>query len=296
VADVSGTAPTRGTAPITPETIEAVLVPLDRSSFSTRAVGVAAQLAGRLDADVHLFAAVETVDEVPERDAELAAITIADHPVQRTVVVDRDPAGAIHEELRRLGRAVACMASHGRGRSAALLGSVAAEVIARGHDPLVLVGPAVGDDGRHYVGQGVVACVDESPSSFNVAEVGLQWAELLLEPLTVVTVGEPVPPSVTAGPPRRSFGPDEDLDLFLAAVVRRLPHDGVPIEARPIYDPISPASGLADYLEEHPAFLVVAGAHPRRGVKRLVAGRATAAIVHDSSAPVLVVPLPESGA
>jgi hypothetical protein len=81
--------------------------------------------------------------------------------VDRLVVVDLDPAGAIHEALR-LHLAVACLASHGRGRSAAVIGSVATEVVARGHDPVVVVGPMVEPHrGRH----GVVACLDASPAS-----------------------------------------------------------------------------------------------------------------------------------
>jgi nucleotide-binding universal stress UspA family protein len=280
----------QGAVPVVPDTIEAVLVPLDRSSFSTRAIGVAERLADAFDAEIHLFSAVDTEDEVRAREAELAATEVRDRHVRRTVVVNRDPAGAIHEELRRLRRAIACMATHARGRSAALFGSVTDEVVVRGHDPLVLVGPLV-DDQR--VGSGVVACVDESPSTVRVAEVALGWAELLPEPLTVVTVAEPVPPPVTAGPPRRRFGPDDDVDLFLAGVVARLRRDDFPIETRALYNPISPSDGVAGYLEDHPAFLVVVGSHARLGLARLVAGTVATAIVHDSTCPVLVVPLGE---
>jgi hypothetical protein len=67
---------------------------------------------------------VASVDDVATREAELAAVPVPWARVERSVVVDRDVAGAIHEALRRAGNAVACMASHGRGRSAALVGSV----------------------------------------------------------------------------------------------------------------------------------------------------------------------------
>ena len=70
----------------------------------------------RLGAELHLLSAVESVDQVETRDGELARIEIPGHAVHRTVVVDRDPAGAIHEAVRKLQNAVACMATrHGQG-------------------------------------------------------------------------------------------------------------------------------------------------------------------------------------
>jgi hypothetical protein len=49
-----------------------------------------------------------------------------------------------------------------RGRTAALVGSVATDIVARGNDPAVLVGPLV-NLGRPM--RRVVACVDDTPAS-----------------------------------------------------------------------------------------------------------------------------------
>jgi len=111
--------------PRVPDTIECLVVPLDGSDFSLPARPAATRPAVRLGAEVHLLSAVESVDQVDARDRELARIEVPGHVVHRTVVVGRDPAGAIHEAVRRLQNAVACMATHGRARSAALVGSVA---------------------------------------------------------------------------------------------------------------------------------------------------------------------------
>lgn len=213
--------------------------------------------------------------------------------MHRTVVVDRDPAGAIHEALRTLDNAVACIATHGRARSAALLGSVAIEVVARGHDPLVLVCPYMEQPRR---GAGVVACVDDSPASAPLVAIAVSWAELLGEDRIVLTVAEEVPEPVSGGPIRRRFGPDGDAEGFLAALVEPFRAAGDAVRAVVRYDPVSVWGGLYRYLLDHPAALVVTNTRSRTGLRRLVFGSVAGTIVRHSPSPVLVVPRIDRGA
>jgi nucleotide-binding universal stress UspA family protein len=266
--------------------IDVVLVPLDGSPFAETALPVAARLAQRLNAAIHLLSAVAGEDEVSKRAAELQAIDQARVRVEREVVVDLDPAGAIHEALRRLGRAVACMASHGRGRSAALWGSVANDVMARGHDPLILVGPLVDPK---LAGDGIVACVDDAPEAQRLLPVALRWADLLREPLTVITVAEPAPEPVRAGPVRRLFGPDGDVGRYLDALVDPVRDGRRDVATAAVYDPIGVVDGVCSYIEEHPAALVVVGSHAREGLARVAHGSIAAGIVYRGPCPVLVV-------
>jgi nucleotide-binding universal stress UspA family protein len=274
-----------------PQRVDTLLVPLDGSDFSARAIPIAERLADRFGATMTLFSAVEREDERRVRDAEIAAIAPHHRPHKRWVVVDADPAGAIHEVLRQLVHAIACMASHGRNRSAALVGSVATGVVARGHDPLVLVGP-VAD--LEVDGKGVVACIDETPASQALLPSAAHIAQLLAEPLTVITVAEPVPPPLTAGPIRRRFGPDEDVDLYLEAAVTPLRARGHTVETHAVYDPISPAAGVRDYVWVHPASLVAVASHARTGTSRFLLGSIAAEIVHSIISPVVVVPRPDA--
>jgi nucleotide-binding universal stress UspA family protein len=279
------------TAPnLGPERIEVVLIPLDGSEFSEWALPVGRWLAERLGAGVHLFSAVPSVDDVDERQAVLEKVDLGDLIAGRTVVVNLDPAGAIHEELRRLGNAVACMASHGRTRSAALVGSVAIEVIARGRDPLVVVGPLV--EG-HPKGQGIVACIDETPGSHEIIAVGLRWSELLHEPLTVIAVAEPVPEPLRSGPVKRLFGPDGDVDAYLASAVRPFRAEGHEIETVAVYDPIGPGDGICSYVEQRQPALVAVNSHARTGIRLLALGSVAARVVRGSIAPVLMAPRPD---
>jgi nucleotide-binding universal stress UspA family protein len=269
-----------------------ILVPLDGSKFSERALPVAEWLAGRLDADIHLFSAVPTADDLVARDEQLAEYQLPGRCVEREVVIDLDPAGAIHEALRRLGDAVACIASHGRGRSAALIGSVATEVVRRGRDPLVVVGPTIDE---RFPGSNVLACVDETSGSAAILPIAERWAGRLREPLIVVTVAEPVPPAIAAGPVRRLFGPDGDVDAYLEALVRPIRREGADVKTLALYDPISPAEGMRTYLRDHPAALVVVGSHARTGIARLVFGSTAASVVQGNPSPVLVAPRPDPG-
>jgi nucleotide-binding universal stress UspA family protein len=212
------------------------------------------------------------------------------------VVVSLDAAGAIHEALRLAAPALACMATHGRGRSAALLGSVAMETLARGHDPLILIGPFVGDGPRpESEPRGVMVCVDQSPFSELLVADAFAWAAELDEPLVIVTVAEPAPPPLRPGPVHRRFGPDGDVGAFLAALAAPVADQGVDVVTQVIWDPVSPADGLRQYLEERPAFLTVAGSHPRAGPTRLAFGSVAFNVVRHSRSPVMVVPKANGG-
>jgi nucleotide-binding universal stress UspA family protein len=281
--------------------VETILVPLDGSEFSQVAVPIATRLAHRLDAGLHLFSVVRAVDEIDERDGALAAVEedLEGVKVERSVVVGLDAAGAIHEALRRLGgsaAAVICMASHGRGRSAALVGSVATEVVRRGRDPLVVVGPFADERRLERFARGVVACVDETATASSPElAAGLTWGSMLDEPVTVITVAEPAPEPVRPVPVRRLFGPDGDVDAFLRSLVEPMSASGRVVATAPVFDPISPVEGVVTYVDARMPSLVVVGTRARSGVSRLVFGSASAGIVHRSPAPTLVVPVLESG-
>jgi nucleotide-binding universal stress UspA family protein len=272
--------------------VDTIVVPLDGSEFSARAIPSATRLAERLAAAMIFFSAVPSEDQRRVRTAELLTVAPREHRHRPWVVVDKDPAGAIHEVLHRTAGAIACMASHGRNRSAALLGSVTTEVIARGHDPLIVVGPLVELD---LEGKGVVACIDETAGSRASLPTAARIADLLAEPLTLITVAEPVPPPLRPGAaPHRRFGPDEDVDRYLEAAAAPLRSEGHAVETCAVYDPVSPAAGVRDYVWQHPASLVAVASHARTGTARLLLGSVAAEIVGSVVSPVLVIPRPDA--
>jgi nucleotide-binding universal stress UspA family protein len=274
-----------------PAPIEIILVALDGSHFSERALLAAVPLAERLGARLFLFSAVANEDEANDRLGRLSDLRPRGIPAEIDVLPDPDPADAIDTLLRDLGNAVACIASHGRGRTAAVLGSVANEVVRRRRQPTIVVGPAFS---RERVGRGVVACVDETPPSARVLPFALRWSELLDETLTVIAVAEPVPPPISPGAvPHRRFGPDTEVEPYLERLVAPLREEGHEIHTKAVYDPVSPASGLRHYLWDCPSSLVAVGSHLRRGLPRSVLGSVAASVVRQSSVPVLLGPRPD---
>jgi nucleotide-binding universal stress UspA family protein len=169
---------------------------------------------------------------------------------------------------------------------------VANDVLRRRSQPTIVVGPGFMHE---RLGKGVVGCVDETPPSAAVLPVALRWSGMLGDPLTVITVAEPVPEPLAPGAaPHRRFGPDGDVEEFLEALVTPLRAQAVPVETRAVFDPISPASGLRHHLWDNPSALVTVGSYLRRGLKRTVLGTVAAGMIRQSSVPTLVVPQPNA--
>ena len=109
--------------------------------------------------------------------------------------------------------------------------------------------------------------------------------------LTIVTVAEPCPPPVRIGAPwRRHHGPNEDADEYLRRLGERWALDAPGLDTFVVYDPISAAAGMKDYLAAHPTGLIAVTSHLRDRLPHLVLGSGAADIVHTSTAPALVVP------
>jgi nucleotide-binding universal stress UspA family protein len=284
-----------------PHKIEVCLVPLDGTKFAQLALVVAKELAERLDVRIEIVSAVAREEDVPVRYRELANVGLGTE-LSISVVVDLDPPGVIHENLKRLGCAVACLASHGRSRGPNLRPSVPNDVIARGHDPVLVAGPNVGrpkgvwwDDAQlslsEFRGGGVLACLDGTAASRSLVDIAAEWAARLTEPLIAATVAEPDPALFHVG--ERLFGPKGDVDAYLASMVEPTRGRGVEVLKSALYDPVGPAEGIGSYLEESPAALVIVGAHHRgRRPKQLALAGTPARIVRRSPSPVLVVPQP----
>jgi nucleotide-binding universal stress UspA family protein len=191
------------------------------------------------------------------------------------------------------------LSTHGRGRVAgAVIGSTARDIIERGGAPAVVVGPYVVHP-RHddrtaplpLVAENLVACVDGTGTSEGGLPVAAAWAHALDMKLTILTVAEPCPPPVRIGAPwRRAHGPNEDADEYLRRVAEHWALAAPGVETAVVYDPVSPAAGVADHLAAHPTGLVAVTSRLRHRLPRLVLGSGAADIVHASTVPVLVVP------
>jgi nucleotide-binding universal stress UspA family protein len=278
-----------------------ILVPLDGSHFAEGAIPTAKALAARFGATVHTVTVAVSDFELRRMRGEAARALGTDPDDPRIhVEVDTDVAGAVQRRAADLDSSLVCLSTHGRGRLAAtVVGSTARDIIERGHQPVVVAGPLVvhPDPGKAALPplgiDRLVACVDGTTASEGGLPVAAAWAHALGMKLTIVTVAEPCPPPVRIGAPwRRHHGPNEDADEYLRHLGARWALEAPGLETSVVYDPISPADGVRDFLAAHPAGLVAVTSQGHDRLPHLVLRSGAADIVHVSTAPTLVVPAP----
>jgi nucleotide-binding universal stress UspA family protein len=269
------------------DAIETVIVPLDGSELSDRALGPARSLADHVGADVLLMT---TQWDATHRDGgtagaqehlDVRARALGLPNVDTVVIHDRPPADAILLHTTSPSDVV-CMSTHGRsGVGRALLGSVAEEVVRRSEHPLLLVGPHV--DPMLAIDQGpLLIAVDGSDGAEVSLRNALDWARILeLEPVLL----EALP----AGRRIRETTRAEESAYVRALADRFCSPRG---SSWRILHALDAAEALVrDARRSHAALLAMA-AHGRTGLTRVALGSVVARTVHQSRCPVLVTPAP----
>ena len=258
-----------------------LIVPVDGSDASWRATDAACSLARRCDATVEI---VEIVFDKAEESESRGRVSerMAQHDTDgldvstTTILTDDGVADALAERIEAQPDAMFVMSSHGRGRSAALLGSVTEELLQLTFGPVLVVGPhvaAAGFDGP------IVVAVDGSKASESVLSLAAAWGlELGVEPW-IVEVSEAMP------------GDSGDVaeSAYPARLARQLAADsGHPaqfdvLHGKDVHDVV------ADFAESLHSSMIVASTHGRTGLARFVIGSTAAAMVRHARCPVLLV-------
>lgn len=261
--------------------VQHLIVPVDGSDASWRAADVAVALARRCDASVEMIEVVfdqhDTADaeaRVAERleQHDTAGVSVSAH----VHVAAESVAQAIGNEVEQHPEATVVLASHGRGRSAALLGSVTEELLERIFGPVLVVGPHA----RPATFDGpIIATVDGSDASESVLPLAAAWGiELRGEPW-IVEVAD-LNASVSA---------DVSESAYPARLARKLAKSSgrsvqfEVLHGKHVHDQV------ADFASAINASLIVASTRGRSGVSRFVIGSTAAAIVRHAPCPVLLV-------
>ena len=262
-----------------------LIVPIDGSEMSWSAFEVARGLAGRFGADIN----VVQIESDPV-DAALADEHLSDELARRgpfdvgvtcTVTLT---AGTVADELCAMVEAqpdaLLVMASSGKGRSAAIVGSVAEHVLHETFGPILLVGPEVtpGD-----FGGAVVITVDGSEESEAALPLGVSWAVELGAIPWIIHV---------TGPSKPVSGGDLGDAVYLSRLATELADASQHrVEIDELHEG-HPARAVCDYVDRNEASLIVASSHGRSGLSRLAMGSVTSAFVRHATCPVLVFRLP----
>ena len=266
--------------------VQRLIVPVDGSETSWRGVDVALSLARRIDASVRVVEVVFSPADTPHAqrrlDEGVGLVDATGLDVDSEVLVsDESVASALDVAVTDTTGSTLVMSSHGRGRSAALVGSVAEDIVQRTFGPIVLVGPhvEVGD----FSGP-IVVTVDGSDESEVALPLAAAWGiELGVEPWVVHVTGENV--ATTMG-----------TDIVDTMYTSRLAHDlerqsGHRVEFEELHDK-HPAAAVPEFAERMGASLIVASSHGRSGLSRLTVGSVTSGFVRHATCPVMVVRLP----
>jgi nucleotide-binding universal stress UspA family protein len=263
-----------------------LIVPVDGSETSWVAVDVAVSLARRIDAIVHVVEVAFAPRDNPSAEERLergvAARRAAGVEIETEVRLSGDTVASAIDELVTIHEgAVVVMASHGRGRSAAMVGSVTEDILQRTFGPIMLVGPNITVD--DFSGP-IVAAVDGSKESEAALPLAAAWAiELDVEPW-IVNV---------AGPDGMSLEGGDIVDtVYPARLARDLARlSGHRVEFEELHEG-HPSIAVPGFAERMGASLIVASSHGRSGLSRLTMGSVTSGFVRHATCPVLVIRLP----
>ncbi len=270
--------------------LERLIITVDESSDSERALPIAIALAERIGIPAELLSVVDSdVQSGTLRTHLLDLVRQSGPPVISSEVTQaRDVAGEIGRRIRSRTGAVVVMNSRGpRRTSGVLTESLAAELLADGL-PIVIVGPRAIARPNDLP---VVACLDGSPESEQVIPFAAEWAMGLRVPLMLLIVARPLLDSM---PLRSSADPsrfDPETILRRVDASTRVQWPDIDVHSHLLSYPWNVADALTIYLDRNPAQLFAVATHLRTDWARLVHPSTTARIVHQLAAPILVVPI-----
>jgi nucleotide-binding universal stress UspA family protein len=257
--------------------LDELVVPVDGSDFSHRALPAAGQLAALLGARLRLLTTRTDVgDQSPTEYLEDLGNSL-DVEAVTDVALDEPPAAAVAALTG--ARVGVCMATHARGRLlAGLHPNIADDVIAHVVGPVVLVGPHCRPGPP---GDGPVLIAHDGTQDATARSVGLvELASALQRDIDVVHVV-----SAPSGRPNREPYTRERREMdVLCDLARR---SGIGAEPRVVFAGQVKDGLMGETARSNPS-LVAMVAHPHGRLERVRDGSVTMDVVHDAPVPVVV--------
>lgn len=291
-----------------------LLVPLDGSAFSDRAMSVAAEIARRSGAVVHLAAVVDPSVYVPfvtgeialpvfdaalteaacQRDQQLLDGHVTALSAQGVTAVAHVLEGLVVESLAEcavnLQADLVVMTTHGRsGFSRLRMGSVASAFLSRASAPVLLV--RGGDDEPASVPSGMLLCaVDGSPRSETIVSHAARFARLLNMPMGLMAVSVPRPMPMSPFGTELLADPaalDAEAGVLADYLASLLPQCPAGTTTSVLTD-LTVVSTILEEAERVHAGAIALSTHGRSGFGRLMLGSVADALIRRSTLPLLV--------
>jgi len=303
--------------------MRSILVPLDGSTFGEHALPLAAALARRAGATLHLvhvhqaevpvavegFAVLDTED-LHVRQDELSYLADASRRVAekdpvalKTALLegDGDVVEGLKSYVKRESIDLVVMSTHARGALGRFwLGSVADDLAHELDRPLLLVRPHEGkpDLRRDFNLHSILVPLDGTMLAEQALEPAVELGKLFDAELDLVRVNlPPVMPSylpegmVTAPLPEPMLDlqkrEEEEAKSYLGGVAARVTAGGARVRTHVIRQE-SPAAGILTEAKADHADLIAMETHGRRGFARLFVGSVADEVLRGGAAPVLL--------
>jgi nucleotide-binding universal stress UspA family protein len=258
-----------------------IIVPTDGSDYSWRAVAVGEALARQCSAELWLLEVVTYANDV-RRAEELTRTRLAEVPLAVPAnvcarVLERSVGATIADQATSGEGGIVVMSTFGRGRTEAILGSVAVDVLREMNGPVVLVGPKADTERVDHRGQLVVP-VDGSHSSESTVALAAEWAIAIAARPWVVEVLDPEQVRV-----------DDSVESSYAARLARDLGRTSHLDAQyEVLHDKHPGRAIGQFAESIGASLIVASTHGRTGLARLALGSTAMEIVRHAACPVVL--------
>ena len=297
----------------------ALLVPLDGSSFAEQALPLAAELAARSGAVLHIVLVHHSIALVPgpgepvvfhpavddatrrEEQEYLAAVSAPLGGAGAFRVVTRLLDGPVTESIADYARNSAIdlvvLTTHGRGvLSRFWIGSVADRLVRQLEQPMLLVRPHASRGAPSAAMlRRVLIPLDGSPLAATVlqpatslgellgAEFTLFRAVVLAPPVVLPFPGVIIPPEATATTTTQQL----DATRYLHDVAHQLRLKGLEV-ATAVEVTGDPVAAIAEYAEHHAADLIALATHGYGGATRFLLGSVADKLLRTATVPLLV--------
>jgi nucleotide-binding universal stress UspA family protein len=256
-----------------------LVVPVDGSRASFDALPVAVRFAKEVDGQVTVIGVYDVDDVNLVRQAverEFARLGTSAVGSCRFVLSNEHPADVIVDIVSSTPDALVVMSSHGRGRSAAVLGSTTDLVLRAIGGPLVAVGPNCDIEQSGPLGGPFVVPLDGSERAERILPVATAWSvQLGGTPWLVQCVPAPSASTCRA----RYLSPR-------ARDVRRLVNAPVQYE---VLEDEHAARPIVEFAVLTHASLIFMSTHGRTGLARLRSGSVAAEVLRKAPCPVVLV-------
>jgi len=302
--------------------IRSILVPLDGSDFAEHALPIAADLARKAGAVLHLVRVLATlavegwagvpvpdVSDLHERQDEQAYLADVSRRLTEkapltieTDLLEGDVVVALKEYAVEEAIDLVVMVTHARGAVGRFfLGSIADDLVAAVSQPILLVHPGEGkpDLAREAPLRSIVVPLDGTPLAENAVWPAVEMAKLFDSELVLVRVERPallpsylpdgygIEPGLATQTEEMAAREREEAKKYLAQVASMLAVRGVKVRTDVVIDERVARGILAD-ADAHHAGLIAIETHGRRGLSRLFLGSVADEVVRGGEVPVLM--------